>query len=601
MESATGPTLAHRSVASIRSGPSSRSQGPPPGVSTTTPHTPPRSMAVSYGSPSTMRADEDIIVLELGSRFVRAGFAGDSLPKATLQCGLDQQRRVGDFRAWQPLSTADGARSSGHIEWAAEHEIWRYDVRETDLGLIHDKLDRLIREAFSRYLLIDSKARRMALVIDSAVPLPLLSTVLDTVFGRFQTPLVSLLSPPSMSAVAAGVRSALVVDIGWTETAVTSVYEYREVKSTRTVRAGRYLLDEVYAKVLRPLITGSHGEHAAAAAEPQRVISFEESEDIMCRLMWCRAAASRSSQRDSAQLETVEEQDETDAEAPNASALPNRVTRVPLVSTSPPKTVEVSLEKMADVCDDSFFASSAQAAAFDDHELPIHTLVYKHLLQLPIDVRAICMSRIIFVGGCSNILGLKERVIDELTATVEQRGWEATSGKGVDQLRRNQKLQRRASSSSSSATGGGGGGGGGGASSPTKDAEASPVSDQSEEVRSGASSRTAAYSEPESQEDPTEAKVRKHRDQARLIQGHIRALHSLGPWAGASLTTHLKIPALATVDRDLWLQHGAGGASRPGDVDAKVQQQRQSMGPGGLVRGTGGHHANWTLGQWGVI
>lgn len=107
-------------------------------------------MAASYGSPSTMRADDEVIVLELGSRFVRVGFAGDSLPKATLQCGLEQQRRVGDFRAWQPATQGD-ALSSGHLAWAAEHEIWRYDVREADLGLIADKLDRLIREAFSRY------------------------------------------------------------------------------------------------------------------------------------------------------------------------------------------------------------------------------------------------------------------------------------------------------------------------------------------------------------------------------------------------------------------------------------------------------------------
>ena len=141
MSSSSGPALAHRSVASIRATPAqgSSSQG------ASTPHTPSRSIASTYGSPSTIRADDDIIVIELGSRFIRVGFAGDTLPKATLQCGLEEQRRIGDFRAWQT-----GPRQPG-TAWAAEHEIWRYDLREVDLGLVRDKLDRLFREAFTKY------------------------------------------------------------------------------------------------------------------------------------------------------------------------------------------------------------------------------------------------------------------------------------------------------------------------------------------------------------------------------------------------------------------------------------------------------------------
>jgi hypothetical protein len=84
------------------------------------------------------------VVIELGSRFVRAGFAGDSLPKAVVQCGQEQRRRVGDFRAWESPE-----RSPGHA-WSAENEIWRYDLRTTDLGLVHDKLDRLLRDIFTR-------------------------------------------------------------------------------------------------------------------------------------------------------------------------------------------------------------------------------------------------------------------------------------------------------------------------------------------------------------------------------------------------------------------------------------------------------------------
>lgn len=141
MSQHTGPTLAHRSVASIRQGPSSGQHIP------SSPHTPPRTISSTYGSPSTIRAEEDIIVLQPGSRFIRAGFAGEALPKATLECGPDEQRRVGDFRQWQQHGLSGEEQRRG---WTSERELWRQDLRDVDLGLVQDKLDRILREAFSK-------------------------------------------------------------------------------------------------------------------------------------------------------------------------------------------------------------------------------------------------------------------------------------------------------------------------------------------------------------------------------------------------------------------------------------------------------------------
>ncbi|KAG6020570.1 hypothetical protein E4U41_002807 [Claviceps citrina] len=567
MSSHAGPALAHRSVASIRSSTSQAAAG------SSTPLTPPRTIASSFGSPSTIRADDDFIILELGSRFVRAGFAGDSLPKACLTCGPEQQRRAGDFRAWQePRPPRSG-------KWAADYEMWRYDVRTLDLGLFQDKLDRLLRDAFTRFLLIDSRPRRIGLVLDSALPIPLLSSVMDTLFASFQTPIVSLMSAPTMVAVGAGLRSALVVDMGWNETVVTSVYEYREVKSSRTVRAGKSLNEELY-KLIRGLIPTADDDDEASG---QRAVSFEECEDILCRLMWCRpsSACAKSSQRQSTptQLDTVEEQDENEADSMHLSGL----AQVPLQSTTPPSTIYIPFNKLADTCDDAFFDPSAARPTFDDHELPLHLLLYQHLVQLPVDVRAICMSRIVFTGGCSNILGIKGRIMDELTSIVAQRGWEPVFGKGAEQMRNNNRrfqgqkgLQRRSMSSVATSDSGGGGG-----------------DDEADGSRSEAGT-------VDSQEDVVEAKIARNRPISRPYQGQLRAIHSLGAWAGASLLCQLKIPAMATVERELWLQQGANGASRPGEVDAKAQQ-RQSMGATGLMRTGGGHHASWTLGVWGAL
>ncbi|EQK98887.1 Actin-like protein [Ophiocordyceps sinensis CO18] len=554
MSSGAGHPFAHRSVASIRLAPSQSQAG------SSSSHTPrsPRTISASYGSPSAIRAEDDFVLVEIGSRFVRAGFAGDSLPKVTLPYGPEQQRRTGDFRALQELGPP------ATDTWAADYEMWRYDLREVDLGLFQDKLDRLLRDAFTRYLLIDSRPRRIGLVLDPAVPVPLLSTILDTLFHNFQAPMVSLMSSPTMSAVAGGVRCALVVDMGWAETVVTSVYEYREVKATRTVRGGRLLLDGLYA-LLRSILNAGQGE-----GKERRVLSFDECEDILCRLMWCRASAFKSSQRQSAQLDTVEEQDESEMETAN----PSGTADIPLRSSLPPSTLQVPFGKLADVCDETYFDLSASPCTFDDHELPVHLLVYHHLLQLPVDVRALCMSRLMITGGCSEILGIKERIFDEVTSIVDRRGWAPVSGKGVDQLRNNPKLRKESvarTSISSAAT-----------------------------SESGGDDVDGTRSEPADEEDPIEAKIARNRRLPQQVQGQLRAMHSLGPWAGASLVCQLKMPAMASMDREQWLQHGANGASRPSDVDTKAQQ-RHMAGTGGLMRSSAGNHVNWTLGIWGSL
>lgn len=409
-------------------------------------------------------------------------------------------------------------------------------------------------------------------MLDSELPLPLLSAILDTLFERFQTMSVSLLSSATMTTVAAGVRSALVVNMGWSQTVVTSVYEYREVQSTQSVRAGRWLLDELYNKVIHPLVAGEDatGEEKQAT---ERVISFEEAEDILCRLMWCRPSAFRDPQREPAPLETVEEQDETEAEtaAGHHGSQAKVTTRVPLTTSSPPKTVEVSFEKLADACDDTFFDPSTIGAVYDDDDSPIHRLVYQHLLQLPMDVRAICMSRIIFTGGCSNILGLKQRVMDELASMVERRGWEPVTGKAVEAFRNNPKLNRKGTSLPLNTT-------------------PPPTSDAGD----GQGGSPISAPEPSQQPDPIEAKIQRQRGRVLPFQGKTRALHSLGPWAGASLASQLKQTSIATIDRDTWLQQGIHGASRPSDIDIKAHQ-RQSMGAGIVRAGT----TNWTLGVWG--
>lgn len=600
-------SLPHRAVSSIRGGAAPSGDA----ASSTNPRTPIRSIPSipsQFNSPSSLRAEDEVLILEFGARRLRAGFAGDAVPKALVAFSPAQARRVGDLRAWEVGHVDDWARGN---KWGEEHELWRNDVRGLDLGLVGDRMERGLREAFNkcatrpmhvllalglpwlivdlrRYLLIDSRPRRMVAVLPSNAPLPLLATALDTLFNRFHAPAVSLLSSPVACAISAGVRSALVVDMGWSETVVTGVYEYREVQSSRSVRAGKLLVDNTHKLLATVLGKAPPPEEDGAENKAEHIVSFEECEDIVSRLVWCKHSRGPSSTSQPPQegLPTVTEQDESEPSNPPTSGSPPSIT-VPLKSTTPPKRLDLTHDQLAAPSEDTFFASEQPQHAFDDDELPIPLLIYRSLLKLPMDVRALCMARIIFTGGCSNVLGMRGRIFDEVNHLIESRGWDPVHGKGVEAYKTNPKLRRGSKQAGDGGptdadgtgdSGGGGVGGGGG-----HEVDGMWVD--------------APKQEREPQLDPIDDQLRKGRQDKPRLQGQLRAIESLGPWSGASLLNLLKIPALATVERETWREQGIAGASRPTEVDHKVAQ-RQSMGAGGLMRNT---NANWTLGVWGYL
>lgn len=133
---------AHRTVASIRT----------PHIASGTaanPSTPTRVVSGNYGSPSSLRAEEDTVVIELSVRYVRVGFAGDSAPKATVSFDSKLGRRAGDFRDVLPGRSAE---DKGAKSWRGNYELWRDDLRDVDLGLASDMIATAVRDAYTKYV-----------------------------------------------------------------------------------------------------------------------------------------------------------------------------------------------------------------------------------------------------------------------------------------------------------------------------------------------------------------------------------------------------------------------------------------------------------------
>lgn len=90
------------------------------------------------------------MVIELGTRYFRAGFAGEALPISTIAHGPEGQRRTGDYRKWEAGYDTEWRKRIQGKSWGEAYEFWSADLRDLDMGLVGDKLDRALRDAFAK-------------------------------------------------------------------------------------------------------------------------------------------------------------------------------------------------------------------------------------------------------------------------------------------------------------------------------------------------------------------------------------------------------------------------------------------------------------------
>jgi actin-related protein len=462
-----------------------------PGATTpASPHTPllTRSLSNNLASPgASYRADDDTLLYELGSRSFRAGFAGDSAPRCIIPFGPDQLRRLNDF-------TSPSTPSRSENDWAKDWELWDIDIRNTNLGLIEDKIERAIRSAHTNYLMLDQRPRKVFLVLPSALPHPLVSLTLNVVFNAFQPAAVQLWTPPILCAVSAGLRSALVIDIGWHETTVTAIYEYRDVSRKTSTRA---------AKLLTRNMADTLSKHAPASGP----LPFDIAEDMVARMAWCRKSAGQHS---------------------------NDSITLPL---GPSSSSQVPFTCLADPVEEAFFSTPVPLEQIDDHDLPLHLLAYKCLLSLPLDVRAICVARILITGGVGDTPGLKPRLLREIEDIIKIKGWDPVMNYGSATAKRQQSANQQTIAL------------------PTR-MKSPDASEADKHVASQSDEQPLARDALQERDEVAEKLQREVLKRGITIQGDVRGVETLGAWAGASLIASLKVDAALEIKRDDFLKHG---------------------------------------------
>lgn len=458
------------------------------------------------------------------------------------------------------------------------------DLRDVDLGLVADKVERAVREAYTKYLLTDLKPRRLILVLPPVMPHPLLSTLMSTLFDNFQNSSISLVPTPVPITVAAGLRSGLVVDVGWSETLVTAVYEYREVHHCRSTRAMKLVTLEM-GRLLNRYLKESQGlenqsKDIDSPDEDLLDASFDQAEEATMRIAWCRNNEGANGVPPQIQsvvqhINALSMAENADVEEDEGMADPSIC--IP-VSSSPYRTLDIPFSKFADPVETALFGQGQADHDLDDQEQPLHRVIFRALLSLPPDVRGICMARIIVTGGGSNIPGLKTRILGDTEALAQSRGWDPVIGKAAGERRR----RLEAITSNRQRT--------------MKPPPPQKTTESTDDPPESASTTNQAAFEDQVP-DPIEEKLRRKEAESSKpsVSGVFRVVDSLGAWAGASLVAGLRIQGVVEVEKDVFLQHGLAGAKREAEVS--VVAQRQSFGPG-MPRAGVGDGSTWTLGAF---
>jgi hypothetical protein len=159
------------------------------------------------------------------------------------------------------------------------------DLEHFHIGLMDGKFEQAVQEVYNKFLLTDVGSARLFLVLPSVLPHPILSSLLTTLFNRWNYPSITLLPAPAVAAVAAGLRSALIVDIGWHETTATSIFELREIHTMRTTRAMKKFTENM-GRHLKSL-----QESGRLGLDNGKAITFDLAQEIVSRLNEVLASA----------------------------------------------------------------------------------------------------------------------------------------------------------------------------------------------------------------------------------------------------------------------------------------------------------------------
>ncbi|KAJ1945002.1 hypothetical protein EC988_005852, partial [Linderina pennispora] len=171
---------------------------------------------------------EEKIVLDIGSFSLRAGFSGDSAPLHTAEL-------FGNYIAVGPMHRLAGSK----------HGI--YDFPIGDQELLDALLLEQVKEVYRSHLLLDSKSRKVVVAESALMPIQLKRALARVLLCNLRVPQITFYPSAVVALMSCGITSGLVVDCGHKQTTVMPVYDGRPLVPymTSTPLAGEALLESL--------------------------------------------------------------------------------------------------------------------------------------------------------------------------------------------------------------------------------------------------------------------------------------------------------------------------------------------------------------------
>ncbi|CDK24461.1 unnamed protein product [Kuraishia capsulata CBS 1993] len=323
------------------------------------------------------------VILDLGSRNVTYGFAGEPTPTGTMAYrDLDIQRRELQFsevkmtkqEANEYLKTLktdshDLARIYAgdlqSLQW-----LWNYDklrprlgadgsIIHTDQYLEETHLERSLYALFLYELLIDAKSTKVIILEPHFLPEHVKKRYTYVLLNHLHVQSVTSLPSSILTCLGAGVKSGVVIDFGWEYVTVVPVYDLRVIQDLG-ISSGRSAKGLHY-EILSSILQGKHLTREILTSMSCHQV-FQMVEDIVIN-------------RTSSAME-----------GPHID----------------------------DLIDRYLFPARNTWKSLDSNEMSVVQLVENMIGLLPFDLKKPLQQNVIITGGLSQVPGLKKKIIEQL-------------------------------------------------------------------------------------------------------------------------------------------------------------------------------------------
>ena len=315
-------------------------------------------------------AEKHAVVLDIGSSLCKVGYAGEPIPRAII-------------RTPECLRTSTSSQTT-----------------DENYENLQNKIVQFVHKLYFEHLLVNPKDRRVVLVESLLGDVRLRDILVEILFQHFEV--LSILLAPShlMPLFGLGIKSALVIDVGYEEATLIPIYE--NVPVLKAWQAQPLASKAVHQSLKEEIMTrgtARRGDQGNYEKVEELGVDLDEEtiEDIKIRLCFVTDLTRGH------QIQQIRN------DASSVSGLSSFIKKSVPSATYPLNgdiTLRIDGQTRESACERLFEQ--------DNDRMSVSTMVLDALLECPLDSRKELAANIVIVGGTSMIKGFKARLFQEL-------------------------------------------------------------------------------------------------------------------------------------------------------------------------------------------